>query len=86
MPIKQRIIMLGICAKTMQGEAARKFLEETALTLEGLSCQYNNLFQSAKETLEDNLHLTDGDNCTLLKLRNEMVKQGYDGRANERRL
>lgn len=33
-----------------------------------------SVFAAAKQTLRDNLHLTDGDNCTLLELRNAVEK------------
>ncbi len=37
---------------------------------------YRQLFLAIKQTLNENLHLCDGDNCTLKVLRDEYLKQG----------
>lgn len=38
--------------------------------------KYRALFIAVSQTLSDNLHLCDGDVCTLKVLRDEFLKQG----------
>ena len=48
-----------------------------------LERERNRLCEAIEETLRDNAHLADGDNCTLIKLKRAMtptIKSTYSGR------
>jgi len=76
MNIATRVACLHCAADAAKEPKVGKFFRETAQALDGLLTQYNRLHGAVETTLAENLHLADGDQCTLKILRDEFVKQG----------